>query len=140
MENIHDWINSVFLLIISIFIFLQNSIVSKMKTFTDIFDLEKVKAYNKIVEETVNLKAIHFLASETKIDEFITRTVDQTHDLAYKNYMESVGKKHIELRDFAIRVLLNLDEEEAHRIIEGCLPENKDLLLDLISSLRTKQP
>ena len=52
MTNLHDWINSILLLAIGVIMFSQKHIIEKMKSFFDIFDIEKVKSYVKMNEET----------------------------------------------------------------------------------------
>ncbi|MCP4552426.1 MAG: hypothetical protein GY834_10395 [Bacteroidetes bacterium] len=107
-----------------------------MKDYMEIFDINKVKEYVRMQEETIGLKAIHLISSEIKLNKTIQDTVDKTHELAHKEYMEMLGKKHIELRDFTIKVLLALPESEVENILDKYLIENKSLLKELISSVK----
>lgn len=131
MENIHDWINSVFLLIISIFIFLQNSIVYKMKAFTDIFDLDKVKKYVKIQEESIMTNALNLVADDKKTKKMIDESILETVDTLKEVYLKQMGDEHSELVNFAMTVLLKHEKEERDRLINYHLPNTSRYLISI---------
>jgi hypothetical protein len=131
MGNLHDWINSVFLLVISIFIFMQNSIVSKMKAFTDIFDLDKVKKYVKIREETIMTNAVNLITDDAKTKKIMDESIYASIDKLKEVYLKQMGEEHSELVNFAITVLLKHKKEERDELINYHLPNTSRYLIEI---------
>ena len=51
MENLHDWINSIFLVALGIAYFMQSNILKYMKTAMKAINIEKIKQAQKFIEE-----------------------------------------------------------------------------------------
>ena len=79
MENINfEVINSFVLIILTVLFFTQNKRINTMKSFVDIFDIDKVKAYVELNEEAALQKAANYVQNDKKVREVTEKVVKKT--------------------------------------------------------------
>lgn len=135
MENIHDWINSFVLLLIGVAVFIQNGYVSKMKTFIDIFDLEKVKKYVSMQEESMILKATKLVSGNEKVKSMIDRGIEKNKDKIKNDIMEKMGAHNAEQIGYIIRHLMEKNKKERDVIIKGHLPISSSYMIQMCDNI-----
>jgi hypothetical protein len=96
----------------------QNLIINSMKTFMDIFDVDKIKKYVELNEESVMLKASNFVANDEKVKalalEFTKAHADEIKNLQ----MEKLDEQYLEMSKFIVKILSTVNEEEGKKVIE----------------------
>ena len=131
MANLHDWINSFLLLAIGIIMFSQKHIIEKMKSFFDIFDIEKVKTYVKMNEETAYMKAANLVADDAKMKKIMYDTLQEKVEDIKEVYLGQIKDEQLELVNFAASMLCNFDKTERDKIIDASLPLTKRYIVQI---------
>lgn len=135
MENLHDWINSFILVIIGVFVFIQNNYVAKMKSFIDIFDLEKVKKYVAMREESIMANAEKLVADNEQMKDIVNETVQESASKLSEVYKKQMGEEHSELINFAIVPLMKHKKNERDKLIKKHLPKTSRYMIDIYDNV-----
>lgn len=131
MTNLHDWINSILLLAIGVIMFSQKHIIEKMKSFFDIFDIEKVKSYVKMNEETAYMKAANLVVDDNKMKQIVAESIECTVDNIKEIYLGQIKDEQSELINFTANVLLKFEKTERDKIIDELLPLTKRYIIQI---------
>ena len=131
MTNLHDWINSILLLAIGVIMFSQKHIIEKMKSFFDIFDIEKVKSYVKMNEETAYMKAANLVVDDNKMKQIVAESIEGTVDNIKEIYLGQIKDEQSELINFTANVLLKFKKTERDKIIDEVLPLTKRYIIQI---------
>ncbi|MDA3779758.1 MAG: hypothetical protein PF487_06020 [Bacteroidales bacterium] len=135
MENIHDWINSGVLIILSALIFFQNGFIKNMKAYFDVFKVDEVKKYVYMMEETIIGKSMALLNDNEKVQQMISEVNNDTFEDLKNIYIEQMGEEHGELVGFAVNVIMSMPKSKRKDMIENELPQTSRYMLDIISDI-----
>jgi len=115
--------------------FSQKHIIEKMKSFFDIFDIEKVKAYVKMNEETAYMKAANLVVDDNKMKQIMTETIEEKIDDIKEVYLGQMKDEQLELVKFTASILSNFDKTEREKIIDEALPLTKRYIIQICDDI-----
>ncbi len=108
MENLHDWINSGVLLILSIAFIMQNSILKYMKTAMETINPKKIKQAQEFIDE--GTKHEYKIKMDLKMKEVIKES-----SLRFQETNKEFHDRHNELIHFIFSALIDKTWEERER-------------------------
>jgi hypothetical protein len=111
-----------------------------MKSYVEIYDVEKVKRYVEMNEETIRLEAANFVADSEKLKNFAYEIMKEQTESVREFYIEEMGKEHMELFNMVLNLLWqNRNNPNNYNSILNNLPKTKDRFLGIISKLSEGQ-
>lgn len=113
----------------------QNKTIENLKSFTDIFDLEKLKQYVAIKEESAKTMATEIIKNDKRFQHNMNlikqKLIDEVPGKLATEYID----RQRELIIFAIKILKQQNKELRPKIIEANFKLNKDIFDDLIDEI-----
>lgn len=128
-------LNSAVLVILAALFFVQNKVITSVKSFFDIFDMEKVKQYVKMNEETVLMKASLLASNDEKVRDIMNEVTKEKFDDMAEFYKETMGNEYAELfhaTQHLIKNCLKNKEDEQLRFINEFLPNVKPKIMPVL--------
>jgi len=135
MENIHDWINSIVLVILGVAFFSQNSILKYIKSYMDIFKIDEVKKYVALKEENIMMKSMNLLNDNDAIMKMVEEANNNSFEQLKEIYINQMGEEHLELVSFAIEVIKAHPKENRKALINRGLPKTKRYFIDILNDI-----
>jgi hypothetical protein len=113
----------------------QKEITNSMKSFIDIFNIEKVKEYVELKHETNLMKIDKLIADDKTINEAMRNITTEKVDEIKKVYIDQMGKQHFEMTSVIVRVLKSIDEEERELFISEYLESCKHIFIPMLDDI-----
>ena len=117
-----------------IVIIIQQKRIDSMKTFMNIFDLDKVQKYVEISEKAAKLQYENLLADNEKMKEIAMTVVKEEADNMKQFYFDSLKKKNIEMAMALVKLLKVKSDEEIVKFSNQNLPIMKDIIFKGVKS------
>ncbi|MFS4493040.1 hypothetical protein [Maribacter sp. 2308TA10-17] len=126
-------VNSVVLAILVALFFMQNKVLNSVKTFFEIFDIEKVKQYVKMNEETVLGKAANLVADDEKMRDIMHEVTSSKFEEMSKFYAKIMGERLVQSAVVNYKFIKGtIAEEDWERFVDEQLPESKEFLMKML--------
>ncbi len=126
MENLHDWINSLVLLVLGIAFLIQNNIMKYMKTAMEAINPEKIKQAQEFIEMG---REHHFnLQLSSKITE-INKEAIQRYQEMNKDFIDQYN----ELIGISFGIMKDKDWQFRKQYLQN-IPKNTIILTTLLES------
>jgi hypothetical protein len=91
MINLHDWFNSVILIILGVLMYTQRAMIANMKNYTQMLDPNRLKQANDFIRESMDQEVNSKLNKEKKkILDHISKRVQQTDNKFYEQWNELI--------------------------------------------------
>ncbi|EMY3555056.1 hypothetical protein [Flavobacterium psychrophilum] len=113
----------------------QNGVINSMKSFMDIFDLNKIKEYVKVNEESAMLKASNFLADDEKVKGMALEFTKEHADLIKNLQMEKLGAQYSEMSEVIAEFLKIIKPEDRERFITEKLESCKHIFIPILDKI-----
>ncbi|WP_289053690.1 hypothetical protein [Carboxylicivirga marina] len=109
---------------------------ASIKNFMEIFDLDEIKKYVAIKEESAQLKAQNMLENDEKLKKMIedgaNENLKTAVNIVKQLYTKQMGDEHKELVAIAIEVIRRVRKDQREAYIKTTLPRNSRYLLKMI--------
>jgi hypothetical protein len=118
----------------------QKGIISSMKTFIEIFDVDQVRKFAKMKEETTLDKAKRIIIKKPEIQE-ITKALFEMTKMPVKEYYEKhLTDSNNELINVCFMNVMNQKKELRESFINKFLPMNKIVINRMIEDTENNKP
>lgn len=117
----------------------QKEITSSMKSFIDIFNIEKVKEYVELKHETNLMKIDKLIADDKTINEIMRSVTAEKVDEIKKVYINQMGSQHVEMTSVIVRVLKSIDKEERVPFINQYLESCKHIFIPMLDDIEKNE-
>jgi histone H3/H4 len=116
----------------------QKGIISSMKTFMEIFDVEQVRKFAEMKEETTLDKATRLIIEKPQIQKIQRDLMEQMKMPVQEFYRKVLTDINNELMNVAFITAMNQKKELRDKFIEEYLPLNKEIIIGMISDSEKK--
>jgi hypothetical protein len=116
----------------------QKGIISSMKTFMEIFDVEQVRKFAEMKEETTLDKATRLIIEKPQIQKIQRDLMEQMKMPVQEFYRKVLTDINNELMNVAFITVMNQKKELRDKFIEEYLPLNKEIIIGMISDSEKK--
>ena len=118
----------------------QKEIMSSMKTFVEIFDVDQVRKFAKMKEETTLDKATRLIIEKPEIQKMQKDLMEQVKMPVKDFYDKVLTDMNNELINVAFITAMNQKKELREQFIDDYLPINKDVIIGMIEDSENNKP
>lgn len=116
----------------------QKDIISSMKTFIEIFDVDQVRKFAEMKEETTLDKATRLIIDKPQIQKMQKDLMEQVKMPKEEFYNNIFTEINNELMNVAFVTTINQKKELREQFIEDYLPLNKDVIKAMLIDYESK--
>lgn len=117
----------------------QKDVISSMKSFMEIFKVDEVKKYVEMKNERILDQVDSMITNDQKVQDMVKHVTNEKIKEIQDFYLKEMGNRHIEMADVIIKILLNLEKDEAEKFIMENLKSSAHIFLPIIEGKKDKQ-
>ena len=118
----------------------NKDIISSMKTFIEVFDVDQVKKYVDLKNEATIMDVMKLFKDDKRIQDLVNDVANNRTQEAINIANGEINEANIEITSFTVYILKSLPKEESIILINKLLPKTKHLFLKLIEGNGNSNP
>ncbi|HHT9079580.1 hypothetical protein [Flavobacterium psychrophilum] len=111
----------------------QKDVISSMKSFMEIFNVDEVKKYVEMKNERIIEDASMILTNDAKFKKMSDHLIRTATEPIKELYKEAIQEKNIELIDLAFKLIMMQEPNKREQFIHDFLFKNKDYFMDILN-------
>lgn len=111
---------------------IQKAQINSIKSFMEIFDIDEVKKYVELKEESAHLAAAKLLLEDEKMQSIVNKSVKKIMGSIVDSYDDDLKETFNELGAFVAQLIYELPEKESERILNSEFPHSKQYIKQII--------
>ncbi len=113
----------------------SKEINESMKSFMEIFNIDEVKKYVELREETIKMQAQNFFVNSEKVQKLVSEANNESFEQLREIYMTQMGDEHLELVSIVIEVIRAQPKGKRQDFVNKYLPNTKRYFLEIINDI-----
>ena len=126
--------------------FIQNSQIKKMKeinssmkSYMDIIDIDEIRRFVELKDESTWLEFSKILADDSRVKEMVEEIYSKKQVEMTEAFEKEMGKDYVELVNFAVKVLKYVPINKREEMIDNRLPNTKRLIVRILKKERNNE-
>ena len=111
----------------------QKDVISSMKSFMEIFNVDEVKKYVEMKNERIIEDTAMMLTNDAKFKIMSDHLMKTTTEPIKKLYREAMEEKNTELIDVVFKLIMMQETNKREKFINENLPKNKDYFMGVLN-------
>ena len=111
----------------------QKDVISSMKSFMEIFNVDEVKKYVEMKNERIIEDATMMLTNDDKFKKMSEHLIKTTTEPIKEFYKEAMQEKNMELIEIAFNLIMQQEKSKRKQFIDDFLPKNKDYFIEVLN-------
>ena len=117
----------------------QKDVISSMKSFMGIFNVDKKKKYVEMKNERIMSDAAMMLMNDAKFKTMSDHLIKSTTEPIREYYKETMEERNMELIDVIFKLIIMQEQDKRQQFINENLSKNKDYFMGILNDYEKRK-
>jgi len=117
----------------------QKDVISSMKSFMEIFNVDEVKKYVEMKNERIMSDAAMMLMNDAKVKTMSDPLIKSTTEPIREYYKETMEERNMELIDVIFKLIIMQEQDKRQQFIDENLSKNKDYFMGILNDYEKRK-